>query len=313
MRRPPASDAVKRAAWAWTTFWQEQDVNSRCLANSHPDVRRILDGHWARFGASLPPNSQVLDIGCGAGIVGRVLLGARGDLRVTGVDVARITPSSDPRLCVLSETAMEELPFEDQHFDAAVSQFGFEYGSVARSAEEVARVLAPGAPFSFIIHHASSPIVRDDRIRDRGLRAVLGQRVEQAFLMGQQTELDRELESVRRGEPADAIIDQVASALRSRLGVNCAERRAVWRTIVDALAPERELIAELEHSCVAPDQLDEWLANLSGPLDVLSVSVLRGPDGAAIGWTIDGVRSRSASIGHARPSDEQHHRSASAA
>jgi SAM-dependent methyltransferase len=243
----------------------------------------------------------VLDIGCGAGIVGRILLGARWDLRVIGVDLARVAASADWRLDLMSETAMEELPFEDQRFDAAVSQFGFEYGSIARSAKEAARVLAPGAPFSFIVHHAHSPIVRADRARDRALRAVLGRRVEQAFLTGLPAPLDRQLELVRRLGPSDTIVSQVANALRSRLGLGCDERRAVWRAIVEALAPERELIAALENSCVAPDRFDEWLAKLTGPLEISNASVLRRPNGDVIGWTVDGVTSRTAGSarGHA--------------
>jgi hypothetical protein len=196
---------------------------------------------------------------------------------------------------------MEELPFEDQRFDAAVSQFGFEYGSVARAAKELARVLAPRAPFSFIVHHAHSLIVGDDRVRDRGLRAVLGWRVEQAFLAGLRAELDRQLELVRRRGPFDAIVNQVASALRSRLGLSRDERRAVWRAIIKALAPERELIAALENCCVAPDQLDEWLAKLSGPLEILNASLLRSPDGGVIGWIIDGASSRTSGGTYARP------------
>lgn len=292
--RPPGSDPAKRAAWAWTAFWHEQGANSRCLANAHVDVRNVLEGHWARFAGSLAHSSQVLDIGCGAGIVGRILLGARHDLRVTGVDLARVAPSSDWRLSLMSETAMEELPFKDQCFDAAVSQFGFEYGSVARSAKEAARVLTPGAPFSFIVHHAHSPIVRDDRAHDRALRAVLGQCVEQAFLTGLPTQLDRQLELVRRLGPSDAIVSRVASALRSRLGLSCDERRAIWRAIVEALAPERELIAALENACIAPERFDEWLAKLAGPLEILNASVLRRPNGDVIGWTVNGVRSRTA-------------------
>jgi SAM-dependent methyltransferase len=298
----PASDPVKRAAWAWTAFWHEQSADSRCLAGAHVDVRNALDGHWSRFAASLGPSSRVLDIGCGAGVVGRVLLGARNDLRVTGVDLARVAPSSDRRLRLKSGTAMEELPFEDHRFDAVVSQFGFEYGSVVRSATEAARVLAPGAPFSFIVHHAHSPIVRDDRFRGHGLRTILGRRIEQAFLSGVQAKLDRQLESVRRRCPSDVIVDQVASALRRRLSFSCDERRAVWRTIVEAMAPERELIVALENSCVAPEDLDEWLAKLSGPLDVLKASVLRRPDGEVVAWTVDGVRSRTAEAARARQS-----------
>lgn len=307
-RVAPPPVTVNRAAWAWTAFWHEQGASSRCLANAHVDVRNLLEDHWARFAASLAPSAHVLDIGCGAGIVGRILLGARRDLRVTGIDLAQVAPSSDRRLSIMSETAMEELPFEDRHFDAAVSQFGFEYGSVDRAAKEAARVLAPGAPFSFVVHHSHSPIVRDDRARDCTLRTLLDRRVEQAFLTGLPTQLDRQLELVRRRCPSDAIVNQVASALRRRVGLSCDERGTVWRAIVDALAPERELIAALESSCVSPERFDTWLAKLAGSLEISNSSVLRRPNGDVIGWIIDGVNSQSA-----RAAEARHLRAASAA
>jgi SAM-dependent methyltransferase len=285
------SDRCDRAAWAWNAFWDEQEANSRCLAKAPWDVRQCLDGHWARLAESLPPLSHILDIGCGAGIVGRVLLRARSDLRVTGIDLASVAPSYDRRLCLMSGTSMEDLPFHNQRFNAAVSQFGFEYGSITRAAKEVARVLTPGAPFSFIVHHANSPIVRDDRDRKRALGAILGLRVEHAFLSGQRAKLDRELELVRRGAPCDATVDQIAYALRSRLSLSCNDRRAIWSAIREALAPERELITALESSCVKPKDLDKWLAKLSGPLRILHASVLRRPNGQVIAWIVNGDRS----------------------
>jgi SAM-dependent methyltransferase len=288
----PANWRSNREAYAWSAFWDEQEANSRCLANADVGVLKVLDGHWVRFADSLAPSSQVLDIGCGAGIVGRVLLEARSDLRVTGVDVATIPPSSDWRLRLRPETAMEDLPFENGRFDAAVSQFGFEYGSVTCAAKEAARVLAPGAPFSFVIHHAHSPVVRRDRLRGTALSAILGSRIERAFLSGNPGKLDRELSRIRQSVPPDVIVDQVANALRSRLVGSCNDRRAIWNAIVEALEPERELIAALETSCVAPERLDGWLEMLSGPLEILNASILREPRGHIIGWTIEGVRSR---------------------
>lgn len=287
----PNDTSNNLAAGAWTAFWAEQEADSRCLANAHPDVRKSLDSHWVKFAASLAPSSRILDIGCGAGIVGRILLEARSDLRVTGVDLASVAPSSDRRLCLMAETAMEYLPFENQHFDAAVSQFGFEYGSVTRAGREATRVLVPGAPFSFIVHHAHSQIVREDQDRKIALRAVLDSRVEHAFLSGHVANLDRLLDLARRGAPSDVIVDMVANALRSRLALSRDDRRAMWTAILEALAPERELIAALENACVAPDHIDHWLAKLSAPLQVLNATVLRRPNGLIIAWMIEGVKS----------------------
>ena len=187
---------------------------------------------------------------------------------------------------------MEDLPFDDQRFDAVISQFGFEYGSVALAAKQVARVLAPGAPFSFIVHHAHSPIVREDRDRNRALSMILGSRVEKAFLSRHGAELDRQLKSLLNGARADVVVQQIANALRGRVAHGFHVRRATWNAIIEAMAPERELIVALENACVAPNQLDSWLAQLAGPLEISNASVLYLPNGQVIAWTIEGVRSR---------------------
>jgi SAM-dependent methyltransferase len=290
--RKPVNVRNNRAAWAWNAFWDEQEANSRCLVNAHPDVRHTLDEHWVRFAALLAPSAQILDIGCGAGIVGRILLSARSDLHITGVDLASVAPSSDGRLCLMSGIAMEDLPFEDQRFDAAVSQFGFEYGLVSGAAKQAARVLAPGAPFSFIVHHAHSPIVREDRDRDRALHTILGSSVERAFLSGDPANLDHQLGLVLSSAPFDVMVRQIANTLRGRLAHGLNKRRATWNAIIEALAPERELIAALENACIAPTCLHTWLAQLAGPLEISNASVLHLPDGQAIAWTIEGVRPR---------------------
>jgi SAM-dependent methyltransferase len=298
MNRPQRWDEASRSssgpvggdAWAWTAFWQEQNANGRCLANAHREVRSVLDRHWTEFAASLPPASQVLDIGCGAGIVGKLLLSARNELHVTGVDLASVPPSRERRLRLISGVAMEGLPFEGQQFDAVVSQFGFEYGSIARTAPETARVLARGGLFSFIVHHAHSPIVRENRVRDRALHAAFGPRVEKAFLLGNAGELDHELQLACRDAQSDALVDQIANALRSRLVLDRDQRLAIWNAVLEAVAPERQLNAALERSCVAPDRLEEWLSKLTGSLHISHVSALRRRNGEVIAWTIEGAK-----------------------
>src|SRR3569623_1999395 len=106
MRHEAGASSAGRQARAWPAFWQEQGADSRCLALAQADVRRTLDSHWAAFAAALPPMARVLDIGCGAGVVGRHLLAARRDLLIVGIDLARVPAPSAARLDLLPETAM---------------------------------------------------------------------------------------------------------------------------------------------------------------------------------------------------------------
>src|SRR5205814_521506 len=85
--RPAARDRE-----AWTLFWADA-AQSRCAAGA-PEIWQALMRHWWAFARSLPRGARVLDLGCGAGAVGRMLLAVRDDLRITGIDAARIPPST---------------------------------------------------------------------------------------------------------------------------------------------------------------------------------------------------------------------------
>ena len=152
-----APGVYARGADAWTAFWADPD-QSRCAAGA-PEIWHVLTKHWSSFARALAPGTRILDLGCGACAVGRLLVGARFDLHVTGIDAAGIPLATYPRIAVLSHTAMEALPFTEPVFGAAVSQYGFEYSRTEVAAREIARVLAPGANLSFLVHHADSAIV----------------------------------------------------------------------------------------------------------------------------------------------------------
>src|SRR6185369_3960633 len=115
---------VARDRDAWTQFWADS-TQSRCSGGA-PEIWQSLLRHWVMFSESLPHGARVLDLGCGAGAVGRMLLASRGDLRVTGVDAAKVPRSKHAQMELLSETDMESLPFDDGSFTAVVSQFGYE-------------------------------------------------------------------------------------------------------------------------------------------------------------------------------------------
>jgi SAM-dependent methyltransferase len=217
------------------------------------------------------------------------MLAKRGDLAVTGIDAASVPGSRDRRLRLLSRTPMEDLPFQAQTFDGAVSQFGLEYGHVNEAVQELRRVLRPGARFSFIIHHSDSLVVRGHRNRDQAILDVLGSPVERAYLSGDSTRLDRELRVVR-GILQDVIVCQVASALRCSLGRTFNERASIWTAIVDALRPERTLIEALLDSCVAQQAIGDWTAILRKSLEVSEVSLLTRQNGEIIAWLIEGSK-----------------------
>lgn len=277
-------------AKAWTVFWQEQGASSRCCANAPAEMRRALDDHWRSFAATLSPKSTVLDIGCGAGAVGRALLAAEPLLRVTGIDLATLPPSEDKRIEIRSNTPMETLDFAAGSFDAAVSQFGYEYGNTDQAAGAIARVLKPGAPISFLVHHSDSPINADRSVHLRALEQLCGTELQTAFMSGEAVVLDHKLSRLRQQCPGLAIVEQAARGLSVRVKGNYAQRGAVWEAIAEALAPEIIMLKALEASCVTSQELERWLEPLVQQFEINSPTTVTMKNGEPIAWRIEGKR-----------------------
>jgi SAM-dependent methyltransferase len=286
--RQGQAPATSRAQQAWTEFWQDP-AQSHCVAGAS-DIQVALSNHWATFAQGLAPGTRVLDLGCGAGAVARLLLNARGQLHVTGIDFARIPLKMSENVELLSETAMESLPFAEARFGAAVSQFGYEYSQLADTVHELKRVLAPAARISFLVHHADSAIVRTNRSRLSALQGFLSPALRSAFCAADVGAFDAQLASLVQAHPGDALVAELARALPARLGREPRERSAIWNAVEDALSPERCLAEALDSCCVPRARLEEWLEPLRAVSDVTSVSILRERDGAPVAWKIDGLR-----------------------
>lgn len=289
LRTHPAAMTRARTQNAWSAFWQ-QPGQSRCIAGA-VDIAGLLDEHWRAMSASLPAGARVLDLGCGAGAVGRAMLAVRRDLCVTGVDFAKIPLTLLPQLELLADAVMEALPFADESFAAAASQFGFEYGDTERTAAELARVLAPGAPFSLIVHHAESSIVAADRARLAALDAFLGERMRLAFCAGDPAFMVW-AEHLHSAFPYDSVVAELVQAMTTRLSRAPRERLAIWSAVEDAMAPEICLAEALLASCVTPDDFDRWTNPLRAGCTLTDVSILREPSGAPLAWCIEGARSQ---------------------
>jgi len=273
---------------AWTAFWTDPG-QSRCVSGS-PDLWRAFTDHWSSYARGTERGARVLDLGCGAGAVARLLLAARGDLQVTGIDFARIPLAIYPNFELLSDTPMESLPFGERCFAGVVSQFGFEYSDCVATVRELGQVLLPGARLSFLVHHADSSIVANIRARLEALGAFLGSPTRAAFCSGDGAAFNAFMLALRQKHPHDALVAELARSLPLRLGRAPREKAAIWNSIEEALAPERCLAESLRARCVAPAQLDEWLAPLRRHCELRSVSVLREADGTPIAWRIEGVR-----------------------
>lgn len=276
----------------WSTFWQKfalEDVpHERCYIPG--DGRRVVDRHWACFAAGLPERAQVIDLACGAGVVGRTLLGWRSDLCVTGIDWADVPIAPVANLTIHPWVSMEALPFGDGSFDAAVSLFGIEYGNIEKASRELERVLKPGAHFSFLVHHRESEILREGVMRRRAVRESLSGKMRAAFLSGDIAAVDQQRRRLRSQFPGDPSVQMFTDYFRRNIARTRAERQAMWQKLVGDFDPEITLLMHLERSAKSAVEMGAWLGSLLSGMHLVSISVLRRASGEPIAWGVNGIR-----------------------
>lgn len=160
---------------AWSDFWAQNSGRGGggCLPLRSEAMDAAQKSAWLKFIKPLPRSARLLDLATGDGRVLRWMIGARRDLKLTGIDLAPTLPAAPRGTNVRAGVAMEELPFPDERFHAVTSQFGFEYGDVDRVATEIARVLAPNGKVGLMVHRGDGPILRQARARREQIRWVL--------------------------------------------------------------------------------------------------------------------------------------------
>lgn len=156
---------------AWDRYWRADRIASCMDGADRSNYDDRVAAGWRSFFQSLPNGSRILDLCTGNGAVAVIAaesnaISARG-FAITGVDLADI----DPRRFVhrlgviarnvtfLPRTGVEQLPFADGTFDAAVSQYGIEYSNLDKSLAEAARVLSPGGRLRLFMHAKEGTVV----------------------------------------------------------------------------------------------------------------------------------------------------------
>lgn len=279
-------------AGEWSIFWRDFGESGQRPDRCHVpgDGRRTIDQHLTDFAAGLPPRARVIDLGCGAGYLGKLLLAQRPDLQVTGIDIAEVPSLATPGLTTLPWVDMAALPFDSGLFDAAISLFGSEYGAIGQTAPELARVLRPRSPFCLVVHHHDSEIAREGRARVSGIRGVLSGKVKAAYLTGDRDRLGQQRISLldqHRGEPT---VRLMADYLVRTIGQSRAQRLANWDKLVSDVATEVALTSQMVRCAKSPDQLAIWLGPLLTAMAQVKAGVLLRASGDPIAWSVSGTR-----------------------
>jgi SAM-dependent methyltransferase len=276
----------------WTKFWQEFAAESEVLERCHipGDGRELVDAHWQQFANHLPQEARMVDLGCGAGIVGRTLLKQRSDVVVDGIDLARVPQPNVANLTIHRWVSMEALPFEANSIDAAVSLDGIEYGNLSATAVELQRVLRPGSSFSFLIHHADSEIVREGTTIRRALRHLFGGKIKSAFLAGNTERLDQQIRAIGKELPGEPTVAFATKFFNSKISLPRVARESAWHDFVNNLSPEAALLARLERAAKTPGGIAIWLEPLIVTMQQVSVAVMRRRSTERIAWKVAGIR-----------------------
>jgi SAM-dependent methyltransferase len=164
-------------AEAWKDFWAANAGSAQggCLPQRWAAIEQAQHASWRTFITDLPQRACVLDLATGDGRVLGWMQRERADLVLTGIDLAPTLPPPPEGTRTRGDIAMEDLPFGDGEFTAVVSQFGFEYGDVAKVAAEIARVIAPGGKVGLMVHRGDGPILEHNLARRDAIDWVLGE------------------------------------------------------------------------------------------------------------------------------------------
>lgn len=183
---------------------------------------------------------------------------------------------------------MESLPFPDQSFGGAVSQFGIEYARVPAAAAELARVLKAEAALAFVIHHADSPITAHNRRRRSALDAVTGNDTGLAFVAGDRVELARVLGGLSESYRDQDVIAEFSAGLTQAITLQPGERKALWADLSAKVASERVILGALERAAV--NDIAAWLAAFDPWFSFEPARILGDDRGVPFAWAVRGRR-----------------------
>ena len=284
-------------AQAWSAYWKQMGEAGGCLPGAPPAVDAELTQQWARFARSFERGARLLDLACGTGAVMRALRHGNRDLELTGVDYAELPKTRSKSMRLVGSTDIADLPFEDGRFDGLTSQFGIEYADIAAVAPEIARVAKPGATLQFIVHHADSPIVEQNRKRHAALDAIacssirdMAQRAIEQPGSGTAM-LSQAFSLIARSHPDQPIVREIAAGLDTTIRFGGKRAKAELAAFEEKLEQERAVLSALLDVALDEQTVEDFAETPAADFECQPPSPLQiqGLD-APIAWSISGRR-----------------------
>lgn len=168
-------DKPQNPDWYWDRYWHFNRVAS-CYDQEGSNYPPEFEREWAAFFQGLPERAEILDLCTGNGAVARIAakqaIAAGKSFHIVAVDRAEIDPekyvaekAGAELIDFVPGVTAEDLPFAENTFDAAASQYGLEYADRSKALRELARVLKEGGRAKLIVH-AKEGAPAKDSVRD---------------------------------------------------------------------------------------------------------------------------------------------------
>ncbi len=160
---------AKLSAEQWSVYWQKGTITTflgRFGNNYDGEIRAF----WQQVLSDLPDPAQIVDLATGNGalaiLASETSIEQQRDLKISAIDYAQIDPTGEvlkkakpevlKRIEFHADTSMESTGLAAHEYDAAFSQFGFEYGSPLQTVAELDRILKPSATVALMMHREGS-------------------------------------------------------------------------------------------------------------------------------------------------------------
>lgn len=170
-------------ATAWTRYWRSGARHS-CAGSFTNHYGEATRAFWRERFAGIADDDRVLELGCGNGSLLQWFAeaGARWPQAIDAVDLAeldrawllRLPPALRSRVRLHSRTTATQLPLADASVNQVWSQYALEYFADDALWRSLARVLAPQAALSAIVHHRDSRLCRLSEAESADSRWLLG-------------------------------------------------------------------------------------------------------------------------------------------
>lgn len=274
----------------WSSYWHDPFTQTGCLPQTNAAVRQLFEAEWADLARDLGSSSRVIDLACGNGAAGAVMLAANGDLDMRGVDYAQVPERPDAPFPIDSQTSLEKLPFEAQSFDCAISQFGFEYAGAA-AADELVRVLAEGGRVKFAIHHEGSVLIADNSLRREILDKLLASDFGGLVLARDRSGLQALFDGLVGTYGQNPLVLEIATACRDWLPQPEDKTQQAMTAIRQGMERETSLIAAMQDAAWDEEKVLGFQRLTDEHIDWQSPRVLEH-DEKILCWIVSGTRKK---------------------